>query len=523
MDLIIEQGGHTTPLKLADGIHLVGRAPQSSVRLTDPQVSGRHARLRVDGSRLFVSDLGSLNGTELDGSPILPAQGELEVPPGSTLILGGVTLRRSLDPASPQDNADNMTIHGTYDPASGVSPAAGSRIMGALSGLFELLTAEDDSLEDKACAFISELVSADRIVMLEDSGEGTTLEKVGSWTRTKEATADVLLSSNIVSRVMAGRTSVLLRDVREASSPPSESMLALNLCSAMAVPLFDNRRVRGILYVDTAQPGTFFGEVELQILTATANAVGVKLHNRSLDRELATASRIQRALLPSALPIVSGYELHARLDMCRAVGGDLYHAMTRNRDTLLVAVGDVAGKGIPAALAMSACMLLISTLGEISSQVDAIVNLIHRQLWENLAPEQFITLFLGELDPETGALTYVNAGHEPPLIARANGRLDRLGPTGPPVALLPDSQWIMEQATLEPGDLLAFFSDGIPEATLDGEDFLGLQTLRDTLASGKGRPLDRICDEAFSSVRDFLKGNPPSDDVTLMLLRRTPS
>ncbi|NCQ36272.1 FHA domain-containing protein, partial [bacterium] len=67
MDLIIEQGGHTTPLKLADGIHLVGRAPQSSVRLTDPQVSGRHARLRVDGSRLFVSDLGSLNGTELDG------------------------------------------------------------------------------------------------------------------------------------------------------------------------------------------------------------------------------------------------------------------------------------------------------------------------------------------------------------------------------------------------------------------------------------------------------------------------
>ncbi len=520
MDLILKQGPHSQLLRLADGLHIAGRNPDVAIHITSPEVSNRHARLRIEGNSLFISELGSLNGTELDGVPLRPHQGEVEVLPGTVISLAGVILQRDARGTKPSDSPSELSVHGFYNPESGFSQSAGFRIMDALSGLFELITDEGRFLEDKACAFVTGLVPADRVVMLEDSGEGTSLEKVGSWTRSGEQTEDIQLSQTIVDRVMGQRTSVLLKDIQGESCGPSESMLALHLRSAMAVPLFDNRRVRGILYVDTTKPGVNYGNEELQVLTATANAVAVRLRNLSMEQELATAARIQHALLPGTLPTVPGYELQARLDMCRTVGGDLYHALNRNRTNLLLAVGDVAGKGIPAALAMSACMLMISTLAEISSEVDAMVNLIHRQLWENLATEQFITLFLAELDPATGSLTYVNAGHEPPLIVRATGTLEKLGPTGPPVALLPDSMWIMEQVTLEPGDLLAVFSDGIPEATLKGEEFLGQESLVEILKSQRTDPLDQISAAAFAEVQAFLGDNPPSDDVTLMLLRR---
>ena len=519
MELILRQGLTTRTLQLGEGSHLVGRDPRAAVCIAERQVSARHAELKIVGDKLLVSDLGSTNGTDLNGIPLRPDQGEVEVPPGATLSFAGVLLER---PAPPDTEDDRFTAHSYYRMDEGFSQSAGARIAPMLSSLFELIAAEGapGSIEDTACEFVGRWIPADRVVMLEDGGEGTALEKVGSWSSGGDQTEDIKLSQTIVDRVTDQRTSVLLMDVQGATGGPSESMLALHLRSAMAVPLFDNRRVRGILYVDTARPGARYSEDELQMVTATANAVAIKLRNQSMEQELATASRIQRAMLPAKLPAIEGHEVHVRLDMCRAVGGDLYHVLNRTDDHILIAVGDVAGKGTPAALAMSACMVLLSTMAEIGGEVDAIMNLIHRKLWENLALEQFITLFLGDLEPATGKLTYVNAGHEPPLISRQDGTLEDLGPTGPPIAMLPDALWRMEQTVLAPGDLLAVFSDGIPEATLEGEDFLGLEPMRSVLIGHREDPLDWISDTVGEQVREFLHGNPPSDDVTMMLVRR---
>lgn len=519
MELILRKGSQVLTLQLDDGIHLVGRDPNAQVQVDQRQVSARHAKLRVDGDRLFVSDLGSTNGTMINDVPLEPNQGEVEVRPDAIISFAGVLLER---PPKDEAGTERFTAHGFYNLDQGFSQTAGMRIAPMLSGLFDLISAEGDtgSIEETACEFVSRWISADRVVMLEDGGEGTSLEKVGSWSASGDLTEDITLSQTIINRVMNARTSVLLMDVLDTTGGASESMLALNLRSAMAVPLFDNQRVRGILYVDTTQPNVRYSEDELQMVTATANAVAVKLRNRSMEKELATAARIQRAMLPHQLPSIPGHEVHGRLDMCRAVGGDLYHVLKRDNGNILIAVGDVAGKGTPAALAMSACMILVSTLAEIGDTVDGIMNLIHRKLLENLAPEQFITLFLGDLDPATGSLTYVNAGHEPPLISRADGVLDNLGSTGLPVAMLPDSMWLMEEAKLEKGDLLAIFSDGIPEATLEGDEFLGLEPMRATLVEQRDAPLETISDQVSEQIRSFLNGNPPSDDVTLLLLRR---
>lgn len=536
MELILRHGQGARTIELTEGTHLVGRDPHAAVHLPERQVSARHAELRVAGDRLFVQDLGSTNGTALDGVALPPEAGEREILPGSRVSFAGAVLERPIDelaagaeqdgengPGPLDTDREGFSAHGFYRPDEGYSQVAGARIAEMLSSLFELIASEghNGAIEDMACEFVSRWVAADRVVMLVDSGEGTSLEKVGSWSVGGVSTENIQLSQTIVGRVMDQRTSVLLMDVQGATGGPSDSMLSLHLRSAMAVPLFDNRRVRGILYVDTARPGARYTNDELQVVTATANAVAVKLRNLSMEQEMATAARIQRALLPEKLPQIPGYELQVRLDMCRAVGGDLYAVVNRSDDHYLLALGDVAGKGMPAALAMSACMVLLSTLAEIGGAVDAIVNLINRKLWENLPQEQFVTLFLADLDPGTGKLTYVNAGHEPPLVSRAGRELEELLPTGPPAAMLPDCVWRVEQTVLAPGDFLAVFSDGIPEATLEGDRFMGLDAVRRILTEQRICPLKLISAAIVDEVRTFLRGNPASDDLTLMLVRRT--
>ncbi|RLA19026.1 MAG: hypothetical protein DRQ56_06320 [Gammaproteobacteria bacterium] len=186
----------------------------------------------------------------------------------------------------------------------------------------------------------------------------------------------------------------------------------------------------------------------------------------------------------------------------------------------MLAVGDVAGKGTPASLAMSACMVLLSILADIGGELDQVMGRLHCKLYENLTAEQFITLFLGELDPETGRLTYINAGHELPLIIRPDGIMEELESCSPPVGILPEFNCGVGVTILEPGDLLAIFSDGIPEATLDGEDFLGIEPVKSILTEMREQPLSVISNAIGDAVEEFLKGGHASDDVTLLLLRR---
>jgi sigma-B regulation protein RsbU (phosphoserine phosphatase) len=291
----------------------------------------------------------------------------------------------------------------------------------------------------------------------------------------------------------------------------------------MAAPLFDNQRVRGILYVDCSRAAVQYGTEDLQVLSATANAVAVKLRSLSLEKEIRTAARIQRAMLPAKIDVPEGWEIDAWLTMCRDVGGDLYHCLTRPSGRTMLVLGDVAGKGVPASLAMAATIVLIRSLNEIGISLEDMAPHLNSQLSESLAPEQFVTLFVGELDHETGELTYFNAGHEPPRLLRHGGdEIELLDSTGRPVGLLPFGDFDVEKVTLEPGDVLSIFSDGIPEATRDGNDFLGDKPVDDAMREFRLSPLKEMRETILNAVHGFLTPSEASDDVTLMLLRRCP-
>jgi serine phosphatase RsbU (regulator of sigma subunit) len=538
MRFVLTYEGQIHHADLDEGAHLVGRGPDTDLQIPVRTVSGHHARLRIEGERVFIEDLGSTNGTDIDGATLTPSQGEVELPSGRTVRFAGVPLWREENSSGepPQDTHTGASIMTRLSADEGLltrslfqvgqqgfSERAQTRITQMLGSLFELIASDesDQEMGIRACHFVSHWVDADRVVLLEDSGEGTMPEPTAQWLRGEDGGERLRLSNTLVDKVLNDHAAVLVSDASaDANFKASESIVALNLRSAMAAPLFDNQRVRGILYVDSARSGIRYGEDELQVLSATANAVAVKMRNQSLEKEIRTAARIQTAMLPEELPELPGFELLAHLDMCRGVGGDLYNFLPRKSGSTLVALGDVTGKGTPAALAMSACMVLLSALAEILEDLEQLGDVLHRKLYESLSAEQFVTLFAGDLNPQSGTLVYLNAGHEPPLVVREDGTIDECPSAGQPMGLLPSNSVKKQEMQFRAGDLMAIFSDGIPEATRDGENLMGLDVVKDLLKEMRNAPLGDIRDAILKKVTDYLAGRHSSDDITLILLRR---
>ena len=525
LNLEITWEGEAHRFALNDGEHTVGRSSENAVQVAMARVSKRHAAIRVDGDGLFVRDLGSRNGTEINGTPV--GESWAEVPSGGIVSFAGALMRR----ATPVSTAAHKLLGDhqvapslRYNMSQGISRDAQSRLMDRSSQLFELLASSDDAMaiETAACRFVAESVPAERVVMLADAGEATQVEARARWTKSVgNPDAPLQLSSSIVGSVLRGRDSVLVANpLEDPRFGGQQSIMALSLRSAMAAPLFDNERVRGILYVDTTDPRVRYTQADLEVLTAAANAVAVKLRNLSLEEEIGTAARIQRSMLPGMVLAPAGYEIDAHQVMCRAVGGDLYFVGMRPNGRVLVALGDVTGKGMPAALAMSAASVAIGLLADIEGDVKTLAQRLHRQLFKSLASEQFITLFLAELEPLTGRLYYVNAGHEPPLVVRQGGKLEQLDSTTIPLAMIEDTPLDVSEAVLGPGDSVAIFSDGIPEATTNGETFLGLDGVKDALVSHREESLAALRGRIVTLVEGFLAGGRASDDVTLLMLRR---
>ncbi|HEY6147443.1 MAG TPA: PP2C family protein-serine/threonine phosphatase, partial [Thermoanaerobaculia bacterium] len=156
-----------------------------------------------------------------------------------------------------------------------------------------------------------------------------------------------------------------------------------------------------------------------------------------------------------------------------------------------------------------------------AATIAELVQRIDRHLRKFAATRKFLTLFFGVMEPDTGTLRYVSAGHNPALLLRGDGSVDRLESTGVPVGMLPNSSWKEEAWTMEPGDLLCVYSDGLTEAVDSADEEFGLDRLSREIAMRRNQPVKALCGEILDRVADFAAGMPQYDDQTLMLLRRT--
>jgi sigma-B regulation protein RsbU (phosphoserine phosphatase) len=217
---------------------------------------------------------------------------------------------------------------------------------------------------------------------------------------------------------------------------------------------------------------------------------------------------------------VAGVELAAANLPTRHVGGDYYDLFSLSRGRLAFLVADVSGKGVPAALLVSTVHAAVHLQIDEAKTVVDLVTRIDRHLRRYAATRKFLTLFFGLLEPDSGQLTYVSAGHNPALLLRRSGRMVRLNSTGVPVGMFPDASWRQETLTLSPGDLLCVYTDGLTEAVNLQEEEFGMERLSALITAGADMPLKRLCDRVLSDVSDFAADMPQYDDQTLLLLRR---
>jgi serine phosphatase RsbU (regulator of sigma subunit) len=245
------------------------------------------------------------------------------------------------------------------------------------------------------------------------------------------------------------------------------------------------------------------------------------LEKERLEREMTLAAEIQKRLLPKGAPRVPGYEILGWNRPARQVGGDYYDFLTLAEDRLGVIVGDVSGKGIPAALLVStlhsAARLLLDRI-EVGPELLAKLNAhIHLSSTSN----KFITLLLAQLEPASGHLRYVNAGHNPGLLLHADDAMEMLESGGLPLGMMAKATYREGGVELRHGDLLCLYSDGITEQSAPNDEEFSMERLAEVLRAQRARPLPEILHAIDAAVGEFAQGKPQGDDQTVVLVRRT--
>ncbi|MGB5661315.1 MAG: SpoIIE family protein phosphatase [Thermoanaerobaculia bacterium] len=302
----------------------------------------------------------------------------------------------------------------------------------------------------------------------------------------------------------------------------------------MAVPVGGEPNSRGILLIADKESRHGVGpfpESDRRTLALFANQAATALetaylHRQALEkerleREIELAADIQRRLLPTAFPVVEGFELAGWSRPARHVGGDFYDLMRLKQGRVGAVLADVSGKGLPAALMVSTIHSALRLLVDREGVGPGLVQHLNRHIAASTAPNKFITLLVVELDPSSNEVRYVNAGHNPGVVIGSDGNVRELASGGLPLGLFGESSYESGSLVLEPGDLLCLYSDGLTECESPSDEEFGLPRLVDLLRASSDRSLSEVIRAVDAAVTDFAQGLSQGDDQTLVLLRRT--
>jgi sigma-B regulation protein RsbU (phosphoserine phosphatase) len=312
-----------------------------------------------------------------------------------------------------------------------------------------------------------------------------------------------------------------------------QSVIAYHLQSILCAPLKVRDQVRGVLYVDNRLIEGAFTQDDLELLMAFAGQAAVAIENariyeelarrEGMRRELEIARSIQMSLMPRELPVVDGFELAGVCLPAREVGGDFYDAIATADGRIVVFLGDVSGKGVPAALLMGMVRTILrSEVERTPSLVDAVSH-CNRILYSDFAStSMFATLVVGALDPTARTFRSLNCGHCATLLWHKNtDRVEQIAGDGLPLGILHDLGATEQVASLASGEVVLLYSDGFTEARSAKGELFGVERLEKTLRASARRGDGHILSDIGAAVARFTQGQPQSDDQTLLLLRAT--
>jgi sigma-B regulation protein RsbU (phosphoserine phosphatase) len=521
----------------------IGRSRQSDIFLSDQWLSRHHAEIQRGPDGFYLVDLGSKNGTLLNGSPLAERQ---RLRGGDVITLGEHTLTYS-EGAGPDALREEPEPEGTrvfsarelsdirtkpHEPADLLRQ---NRFLTTLSEAAKslLLHRPLPQLYDEVLKLVFEAVPAERaaIMLL----EGSPPQPVIKSSRSRQGEPIRSVSRSIARRAIELGESVLIPSIFDDEALKiQESIMASGVRSAMCAPLWFTTElgaedaVIGLVYVDSMRRGGSFTEDDLQVLSALANVAAAKIENvrlleeslekRRLEEDMRIAAEIQTRLLPAAPPRLAGYDVSGSTRPCRAVGGD-YFDFQRDALDLLFAVGDVSGKGTGAALLMTVLRAAVRAHWKEAVASEAVTH-INRTVCQNVPENKYITFFMARLDPESGALSYVNAGHNPPLLVRRDGSLERLTEGGMVLGLIESVVYADGAAQLEAGDTLIVYSDGVTETFDAADQEFGEEGLSALAVRGRGLDAAALEAEILRELDRFAGGAKATDDRTLVIVKR---
>lgn len=329
----------------------------------------------------------------------------------------------------------------------------------------------------------------------------------------------------IVGAAAGARQTLVVPDV---SKDPRYIMTNPDTRSEMAVPLLYHDKVIGVVDLESPQPA-YFTEEHARIFSTLAPQIAVAIENARLyervvrsearmERDLERAREIQLHLMPALSPAIPGLEVCARFQPARELGGDLYDFLSYGKDRHVLAIGDVSGKGAPAALYGAMASGILRSLAPLKLPAPEMLKRLNIMLLERKIEGHFITLTYAIWEPKTQTLRLANAGMPLPILVR-QGHAKPIRAEGVPLGLLDHAEYQETAVTLEKGDLLALFSDGLQEAADPQHEEFGTRRLEKVLRENAPKPIGEILETLFAELARFEQGRPRRDDQTLLLVR----
>lgn len=536
---------------------VLGRHPDCEIVVDVGAVSRQHAQVLVVGGEFFLEDLGSRNGTYVNGQAIKGRQRLEEddrikicdvlftfhlTAPGAGS--DGSSFIRRTELAMVVDDGDGLsgsTVMSTLDVKSSRS---GARITGVtaeskLDALLEISRSLssaiglDQVLPKILNSLFAIFLQADRgFIVLEERDSGQLVPKAVKHRRV-EVAETVRISRTIVNQAMGSKQAILSADAATDSRfDTSQSIADFRIRSMMCVPLMDSAGVAlGVIQIDTLDQQAPFQQADLDLLVSVASQAAFAVENAqlheialkklALDRDLELAQSVQQSFLPASPPQATDYTFFDFYEPANQIGGDYFDYVHLPGDRLAVVLADVSGKGIPAALLMAKLSAETRFALAMETTAAGALNRLNAGFDGPVWEDRFVTYALCLIDMVRHELTIANAGHMAPFLRRADGRVELVGGamSGVPLGVSTDYAYGELTVPLAPGDCLVLFTDGFSDAMNLNNEWYGVDRLEVQMLESVA-DVRELGQRVLDDVKRFVGKRPQSDDMCLLCFGR---
>ncbi len=501
----------------------MGRSSDCAIPIDDRFLSRRHAEIVSEADGWVLRDNGSVNGTFVNGTRIYT---QVRLGPGDHIRLGDAELVVGGAVEDPPPVTDFFLAEGEVKESadrSGVVHRLALELIAdrPLAELFDFILDRVVDVMHPSRAALALLSGEEqvRIVNMRPAGRDP---------------RELAISRTLIREVVRNRKLVAFKsDDGNAALAVAQSIVAQSIYSALCAPLIAGESVLGVLYIDYQNTRRTITEDDAHLAAQIARVAAIKLESTrlreaaleksKLDETLRLAQAIQMRMLPQQLPQLtpeSPFDLAASIRPAKQVGGDFYDFHATADGKLYFCIGDVSGKGIPAALMMAVSRALFRSFTLAGREPAVVMSAVNRQLCDETSDSMFVTAFCGVLDLGNGEIRYANAGHNPPMIVRADGSVHPI-PTRPGIVLgyLPEFEYVEESMTLAHGETICLYTDGISEATNGGDELFSEGRLQRVFHENAKADVRGVVKATLSAIDDFAGDAPQSDDLALLCIR----